>query len=388
MTETTAKNLIYLDHAATSWPKPDEVGQDMVRALTDCTANAGRSGHQPSVASARIVFQTRQQLARLLGVARSENLVFVRGCTEGLNLVIKGLLEPGDVVAVSPMEHNSVMRPLMGLVRRQGIIVETLPADPFGRIDLDAARRLAGQREFALLAVCHASNVNGAVQDVAGLRGVFPQTPLLVDAAQTAGVLPIDVERDGIDFLACSIHKGLLGPTGVGACYLSPRYDVRPLQEGGTGSRSESHEQPDFRPDRYEAGTLNLHGIAGTYGALRGASQRGLLGPQKRQLTQRLLDGLSSVRNVRLQSPADGSALCASFTISGLRPDEIALRLEEGYGVLCRPGLQCAPAAHRHLGTFPGGTVRLSPGWRNTPEDVETALRGVHEIARSATVTE
>ncbi len=377
-------DVVYLDHAATSWPKPPEVAEQITRALSDLTANAGRSGHQPSIESARIVFETREQLTRLFGVAQSEDVVFVRGCTEGLNLVIKGFLEPGDTVAVSPMEHNSVMRPLMRLADQCGIKIETLPADPFGRIDIDSVRRITGAQRFALVAVGHASNVNGAVQDIQGLRAALPETPLLVDAAQTAGVLPIDVVRDEIDFLACSVHKGLLGPTGVGVCYLSPRFEVRPLQEGGTGSQSESQEHPAFRPDRYEAGTLDLHGIAGTRGALQGLSQRGLLGTHKRQLTQMTLEGLRDVPGIRLQSPADGTALCASFTIDGLRPDEVAIRLEEQHSILCRPGLQCAPAAHSHLGTFPQGTVRLSPGWKNTPHDIETAIRAVDIVAHSA----
>ncbi len=375
---------IYLDHAATSWPKPPEVAEQMTRALADLTANAGRSGHQPSVESARIVFETREELTRLFGVARSEDVIFVRGCTEGLNLVIKGLLGPGDAVAVSPMEHNSVMRPLMRLSDECGVKVETLPADPFGRIDIDAAQKITKARHFDLVAVCHASNVNGVVQDIGELRAAFPETPLLVDAAQTAGVLPIDVVHDEIDFLACSVHKGLLGPTGVGVCYLSPRYEVRPLQEGGTGSQSESQEHPEFRPDRYEAGTLNLHGIAGTWGALQGLPQRGLLGEHKQQLTQMLLEGIGDIPGVRVQSPPDGTALCASLTIDRLRPDEIAVRLEEQHGILSRPGLQCAPAAHGHLGTFPLGTARLSPGWKNTPDDIEAAVGAIRSIAKSA----
>jgi cysteine desulfurase family protein len=384
MTGTEMKNLIYLDHAATSWPKPDEVREQITRALTDCAANAGRSGHRASVASARLVFDCRRRLAELFGVSQWENVVFTRGCTEGLNLVIKGLLKPGDMVAVSPVEHNSVMRPLMRLVHERGISLQTLPADPFGRIDIEAARRVARTERLALLAVVHASNVNGAVQDLVGLREAFPETPMLVDAAQTAGVLPISIEQPRIDFLACSVHKGLLGPTGVGACYLAADHQVLPLQEGGTGSRSESLDHPDFRPDRYEAGTLNLHGIAGTYGALLGVKQRGLLGDHKRILTKMLIDGLDKIPKVIVHSPKDGSALCVSFTASGPKPEEVAARLEDGYGVLCRPGLQCAPAAHRHLGTFPVGTVRLSPGWRNTPQQVEVVLRAVHEIVKSA----
>jgi selenocysteine lyase/cysteine desulfurase len=356
----------------------------MSRALTDLMANAGRSGHQPSVESARIVFQTRESLARLFGVPPSEDLIFVRGCTEGLNLVIKGFLKPGMAVAVSPMEHNSVMRPLKQMAHRYGVRIETLPADAFGRIDLDTARKLAKTNPCDLVIACHASNVNGAIQDLRALRDLFPSTPLLIDAAQTAGVLPIDVQQDEFQFLSCSAHKGLLGPTGIGVCYLSARHDIEPLLEGGTGSQSESLDHPGFRPDRYEAGTLNLHGIAGLFGALESRANSPLLGTHKQQLTRMLLDGLGEIPAVRIQSPRDGTALCASFSIKGLRPDEVAQQLEATQGILCRPGLHCAPAAHQHLQTFPQGTVRLSPGWGNTPEDMERAIRGVRQVAKLA----
>jgi len=377
---------IYLDHAATSWPKPPEVAEAIVQTLDSLTANAGRSGHRASLDSARLVFDVRQQLAELFGIRNSENLVFVRGCTEGLNLVLKGWLKDGDRVVVSPLEHNAVMRPLARLTRELSLNLTTLPADPLGRIDWDDARRLAqslGQPP-ALVVVQHASNVNGVVQDIRQAKTVFPASPLLVDAAQTAGVLPIDVEALQIDFLSASVHKGLLGPTGVGVVYLSPQFDVRPLIEGGTGSRSESIQQPSFRPDRYEAGTLNLHGIAGTHGALCGQAQRGLLGDEKRGLGRRLLEGLATIRGVEIKSPTDGTALCASFCLAGLGPEEVAVRLEREFGILCRPGLHCAPAAHQHLGTLPAGTVRLSPGWGNTPHDVDAAVRAVERIADAA----
>ena len=383
MTDNSPDDVIYLDHSATSWPKPPEVDRGIAGALTSLTANAGRSGHRASVDSARIVFETRERLAELFGIERSEDLIFVRGCTEGLNLVLKGFLKPGDRVAVSPMEHNSVMRPLMRLVRERGISVQTLPADPLGRIDTEAAGQLGGQSPPDLVAVQHASNVNGEVQDLAAIRCAFPDSPVLVDAAQTAGVLPLDVAKLGIDFLAASVHKGLLGPTGVGVCYISPRHDVLPLMEGGTGSNSESTEHPDFRPDRYEAGTLNLHGIAGTCGAMIGVDERGLLGERKQRLTKILIDGLDGIPGLTVHSPKDGTALCVSFTADKLRPEEVAVRLEREYGVLCRPGLHCAPNAHRHLGTLPEGTVRLSPGWGNMETEIETALVGVETIATS-----
>ncbi len=380
-------DLIYLDHAATSWPKPAEVGRAMARAADELVANAGRSGHRPALDAARLVFETRGRLAQLFHAPRAEDMVFTGGCTDAINLVLKGFLKPGDRVAVSPLEHNAVMRPLERLARERGVTVETLPADPFGRIDPDACRRTLLARSSgsppSLVCVAHASNVNGVVQDLAGLRETFPDAPILVDAAQTAGVLPIDVADLRIDFLASSVHKGLLGPTGVGLCYLAPQHEVAPLREGGTGSQSESFEQPPFRPDRYEAGTLNLHGIAGANAALAGLSARGLLGDHKRRLCGMLVAGLAGLPGLRLHSPSDGSPLCACFTLDGLPPDQVALRLEREHGVCCRPGLQCAPAAHRHLGTLPGGTVRLSPGWGNTEDEIEVVVRAVSAIART-----
>jgi cysteine desulfurase family protein len=382
---TVSERRIYLDHAATSWPKPKEVGEHMLRCVSELTANAGRSGHRPALDAARLVFQTRSQLAELLGVGNSENLIFVRGCTEAINLVLKGWLNSGDRVLVSPMEHNAVMRPLAALTRQRGIRVETLAADPLGRVDPDAARLTMRQSPQlpALVVVQHASNVNGAVQDLAALRQVFEGVPLLVDAAQTAGVLPIDVDGLGIDFLAASVHKGLLGPTGVGLACLAPGRDVLPLIEGGTGSRSEWTEQPEFRPDRYEAGTLNLHGIAGTRGALLGLQQRGLLGDAKRALCQQLIDGLRAVPKVRLISPGDGTALCVAFHVPDRGPDQIALALERDDGILGRPGLHCSPAAHRHLGTFPAGAMRLAPGWGTTAADIDAAIEAVARVAVS-----
>jgi cysteine desulfurase / selenocysteine lyase len=195
--------------------------------------------------------------------------------------------------------------------------------------------------------------------------------------------LPINVAQLDIDFLACSAHKGLLGPTGVGICVLSPLYELATLIEGGTGSNSQSYEQPMFRPDRYEAGTPNLHGIAGTFGALCGLEQRGLLGASKQQLTQILVDELDKIKGVRVYTPKNDTTLAVSFNIAGFRPDQVGHGLEEKYGILCRPGLHCAPAAHQHLRTLPEGTVRFAPGWGTTTEQIETAVRAVFELSQS-----
>lgn len=371
--------VIYLDHAATSWPKPEGVKAEVTRLFEELTANPGRSGHRPAIEAARLIFDTRTRLATLLGARDPANLVFTRGATEGLNLVLKGFLRPGDRVAVSPLEHNSVMRPLSRLAAERGVVVETLPSDALGRIDIAAASRLAGR--YRLVAVAHGSNVTGVVQDIRALAQALPGTPILSDAAQTAGVLPISVEADGVAFLACSAHKGLLGPMGIGACYIAPQYEVEPLLEGGTGSQSESIEHPTFRPDRYEAGTPNLHGIGGLRAGVEHIERHGLLGEHKRRLAQRLAIGLSEIRGVRLYSPVDGSALLVSFTVEGVPPDRVALALEMEHGVLARPGLHCAPSAHRHLRTLPAGTVRLSPGFGNSEEEIDVAIRAVHAIA-------
>jgi len=189
----------------------------------------------------------------------------------------------------------------------------------------------------------------------------------------------------GIDFLTCSMHKGFLGPTGVGLCYLSPNYDIQPLMEGGTGSQSESFEHPLFRPDRYEAGTLNLHGFAGSLAALKCFSQRGLSGDHVRQLNKFLVEELQKIPGVHIHSPLDGSPISIALTTDNLRPDELAMHLES-FGICCRHGLQCAPAAHQHLGTFPVGTLRLSAGWKNTLEEMETTVQAVRQIVTMSPV--
>jgi len=374
--------MIYLDHAATSWPKPETVGEAIAASLAEPLANPGRGFHTGAMRSARLVFETRTALARLLNAPRAQDVVFTRGTTEGLNLVLKGFLKPGARVWVSPLEHNALLRPLARLAAERGVQVETLDADPWGRLDLDAlARRARTEPEPALVAVAHASNVNGAVQDLRGIReAIGKSVPLLVDAAQTAGVLPLDVRAPEIDFLAFSAHKGLLGPTGIGGCYLSPKHEVTQLIEGGTGSLSESAEHPAQRPERYEAGTLNLHGIAGLKGALDGLPERELLGTHKQAMTRILLDGLTKIEGVRVVSPLDGTALLASFVAEGIVSNTFAEQLDHRYGILCRSGLHCAPATHRYLGTFPEGTVRFSPGWGTAETDCQTALDAVRAV--------
>ncbi len=373
---------VYLDHAATSWPKPKEVHESIERFMGDVAANAGRSGYRASLYSARMVFDVRERLAELFGVRDSANLVFTRGTTEGVNLVLKGFLEEGDLVLVTPMEHNAVMRPLTRLAAERSVRINVMPADKFGRVNVAAAAKARDGRPPKLVVVNHVSNVNGVVQDLVGIRKAFPDSALLVDAAQSAGVLPLDVEAMGIDFLCCSAHKGLLGPTGLGACYLSSKHEVVPLMEGGTGSASERTMHPHFRPDRYEAGTLNLHGIAGLGGALEHIASSRVMGEHKLRLTGLLLKALVTTPGVEVHSPVDGTALMVAFESKDLAAEVLARRLEEECGILCRPGLQCAPAAHQYLGTFPRGAIRLSPGFGNSAEEVCTTAEALTATLR------
>jgi len=375
------KFVIYLDHGATSWPKPNGVLCGIAAFMAGVAGNAGRSGHYAAVESARMVYQAREQLSRILGIPDPADLVFTHGTTESLNLVLKGFLRDGDHILVSPMEHNSVMRPIKRLARERNIKYTFLPADKLGRIDMENAKITAGKGPYRLIAISHASNVNGIVQDLASLRDVFPDTPILIDAAQTAGVLPIDVMKDRIDFVAFSGHKGLLGPTGIGACYISPRYEVAPLMEGGTGSKSESIDQPDFRPDRYEAGTINLHGIAGLRGGLDHIEENGLGGEHKRRLTLMIINGIRDIPRVKLYSPDDGTALMAAFTVEGMHTDQVAQALENEFSILCRAGMHCSPTAHLHLGTMPQGAVRLAPGYGNLDKEIEITIKAVKKIA-------
>jgi len=382
-------SIIYLDNAATSFPKPPQVVEAIVHFLTEIGANAGRSGHRLSIEAGRIVYETREALAELFNISDPLRIVFGHNVTEMINLVLTGFLRPGDHVVTSSMEHNSVMRPLRAL-EREGVEVSVVQCSREGFLD-PADLEKALRPNTRLIVLNHASNVTGTILPVkeagwiARQRGIF----LLVDAAQTAGAYPIDAEADGIDFLAFTGHKGLFGPTGTGGLYIGPRVpleELKPLKRGGTGSRSELEEQPDFLPDKYESGTQNAAGLAGLGAGVRFILERGVeeIRRHEMELTALLLEGLSSIERVKLYGPADLSMRVGiiSFNIEGMEPSDVALALDVEFGIMCRPGLHCAPSAHRTIGTFPKGTVRFSVGFFNTKEDVEKAIEAVKKLAR------
>jgi cysteine desulfurase family protein len=382
--------VIYLDNAATSWPKPPTVGRAIGEFLATSAGNPGRSAHRLSLAAARIVYDLREALAAFFGLADPLRLVFTSGVTEAINLVLAGLLEPGDHVVTSHIEHNAVMRPLRAL-EQAGVRLTVVPTAADGSLDPDDVRA-ALRSETRLVVINHASNVSGTILPVAEVGAVVRAhgSLLLVDTAQTAGVLPIDMQAMNIDLLAFTGHKGLLGPTGTGGLLIGERVDtrkMRPLKRGGTGSRSEFEEQPEFLPDKYEAGTPNTVGLAGLAPALEYVRRRGVeaLRQHEMALTQQLLDGLRAIPGVRLFGPCDPARQVAvvSFTLDGWTVSEIGMQLDEQHEVLCRPGLHCAPAAHRALGSFPGGTVRFAPGPFTTATEVQTAIAAVARLART-----
>ncbi|MEZ4387202.1 MAG: aminotransferase class V-fold PLP-dependent enzyme [Candidatus Krumholzibacteriia bacterium] len=381
--------VVYLDNAATSWPKPPGVVDAVTHYLRAVGANPGRAGHHRAAEAGRLVLGARMAVARLFGARNPMRVVFGPNATWGLNLAIQGLLHPGDHVVTTAMEHNSVMRPLRWLSAERGVVISKVTASPDGVVDPDDVVRAMHERT-ALVVVCHASNVCGAVQDIAAVgaacraRGV----PLLVDAAQSAGAVPLDLAGAAIDLLAFAGHKGLLGPTGTGGLVIADSFDpgrLRPLVFGGTGSRSDSTEQPDALPDRFESGTLDVAGLAGLAAGLAWLQEQGgpaAIGAHETSLRRRFLDAArAEVPGFRWYGPADVVGVI-SFNVDGWTPSDLGDALSERYGILGRQGLHCAPTAHRSLGTFPAGSLRFGFGPFNTESHVDRAVAGLVELGR------
>lgn len=369
----------YFDHAATSFPKPAVVARAMQRYIDEVGGTYGRAAYAQAVDASRIVFDARRRLAVLLGTPDAARVAFTLNATFALNLAIQGLVRPGGRVLVSPLEHNSVLRPLGLMQARHGIRVEELPAGRDGRVDPDRIRR----GPDVCLAVCQlASNVNGVRQPIPAIQAALRGVPLVVDAAQGVGEIPIDAARDGLDIVALTGHKALLGPTGTGALFVRAGIEVPPLWPGGTGSRSASAEQPEAMPDSLESGTPNVAGIAGLGAALEFVDAHGLFDPAPlaRAAIARLA-GIPGVDLLAAADPADQGGLF-SFNLRGVPPSAVAEALFRDHGLAVRAGLQCAPAAHRRLGTFPEGAVRLSFGRFHDASAVDLVADAVRDVAR------
>jgi cysteine desulfurase family protein len=382
--------MIYLDNAATSWPKPEPVYQAMDKFLREKGGNPGHGSHSLAAAAKQVIDETRLLTSRFINSPCMERMIFTLNCTHSLNLGLKGLLKPGDHVITSCLEHNAVMRPLSNLEKR-GIRITRVPVS--AQLGTTAVRDIEAAIIPAtrMIVMIHASNVNGAVQPVAeyGALARKHNLILMVDAAQSAGHIPLDVQGANIDLLAFSAHKGPLGPPGVGVLYIGPRVDPDTLIEGGTGSESESEIQPGRLPDRYESGTLNSAGIAGLGAGLRYIRDEGpsRIMAFEENLIRRLIEGLSEISGVVIYKAEDlnQQTPVISFNIQGYEPGEVGAILDQAFDIKARTGLQCSPQAHRSLGTFPRGAVRLSPGYFNTCQDIEQAIEAVRRIAKSKT---
>jgi len=377
------KELIYLDNAATAWPKPPGVAEAMGEFLRDSAANPGRGGHALSVEAGRTILLCRQRLAAFFGVRDASRMIFTASATHALNMALFGVLRPGDHCITTSLEHNAVARPLHRL-SQQGVEVTIVPGEDDGSLGL-AAVAGAIRKNTRLIAMTHASNVCGTLLPVKQVGELARQAGalFLLDAAQTAGVIPIDVTLLGIDMLAVPGHKSLLGPPGIGALYIRAGIDIVPLLYGGTGSFSAQMAMPEEYPDRLEVGTLNTVGIAGLAAALDYISERGLsdIHRHERELVVRLRRGLSGIAGVTVYGQPEGAPIVA-FNIKSLGSTEVAHILDANFGMATRAGLHCAPLAHRTLGTLTQGAVRVSPGPFSTAKEIDKLLTAVEEVAQ------
>ena len=381
----------YLDNAATTFPKPPEVAEAVAAYITGLGSNINRGCYGTAYEAENMVYETREMLCRLFHGPDCKNVIFTKNVTESLNVLLKGLLQPGDHVLVSSMEHNAVMRPLVQL-EKTGVSFSRIPCGKTGELQLDAMEGLLQPNTRAVV-LTHASNVCGTVLPLEQVGAFCKEHGLLfiADTAQTAGVLDRDMEKMSMDALAFTGHKGLLGPQGIGGFVIRDELAERiePLLSGGTGSVSHTEEVPTFLPDRFEPGTLNLPGIAGLRAGLLWLERTGIANVRAHEaaLTARFLERLTPLEAeglIRIIGRRDTEHRTGVVSIQTVDLDQAtaAFELDSEYGIQTRVGLHCAPSAHKTLGTYPTGTIRFSFGWRNTAEDADAAVTALEEICR------
>lgn len=380
-------SILYFDHAASSWPKPPAVVEAMTRCITEFAANPGRGSHQLGVRASRVLFEGRKQLAQLFHIANPNDISYALNTTAALNLAIKGYVKPGDHVICTGVEHNSVRRPLEYMRTHHQVQVSYAPMDLQGNVDLQQLERLI-QPNTTLMVCNHSSNLLGTILPLEAIGAMMKKhgVKLLVDAAQTAGVLEIDVRAMGIDMLAFPGHKGLLGPQGTGGLYIAPDLELEPLLHGGTGSQSEAIEQPKVRPDRYEAGTQNTVGIAGLVEGVKFIRYETVERIHTKEWTQiqMLMEGLMAIPGVVLYGPKLGANKTGivAFNVGQAEASEVAFILDQSFQIAVRSGYHCTPLAHETAGTFGSGAVRASIGYYTTNQEVEQFINAIQEISR------
>lgn len=381
-------DIIYLDNAATSWPKPEQVILEMNNYMKNIGSNPGRSGHRLSIEAGRKVFNVRELIAKLFNIDDPLHVIFTKNATEALNIVIFGFLKPKDHVITTSMEHNSVIRPLRSL-EKEGVEISIIPCSSQGELDpKDIIPEI--KKNTKLIIATHASNVTGTLLPIEEIGNIAKEYNLIfcVDSAQTAGVIPIDVKKFKIDLLAFTGHKSLYGPTGTGGLFIDKDIvnKLNPIIIGGTGSKSESEIQPNFIPDKFEAGTLNTVGICGLGAGVNFILSEGIekIRKKEKELTKEFINGLTSISKVKLFGKEEVSQRTSvvSFNIEGVPPSESSLKFDEIFNIMSRPGLHCAPLAHKTIKTYPEGTNRFSFGYFNTKEDVFIALEAVEKLAK------
>ncbi len=389
MKKQKTQKPIYLDCAATTRQKPPQVLKAVTQFASQVGVSHGRGTYRAGIAANELVFGTRAALARLFNIQRSDRILYMKNVTEAINTALKGFLKSGDHVVLSGMEHNAVIRPLNKLKASRGIEYSMVPANSLGRVNpYDFEKALKPNTK--LVCLVHASNVIGNLNPVAevGALCVKKGVAFLVDAAQTAGSVPIDVQAMNIDFLAFTGHKGLMGPPGTGGLAVSSKWNLDSFIEGGTGSNSDQEEQPQQWPDKFESGTLNYWGLAGLKASVEFLLKTSVQAVRRKEetLTAEFLKEAEKIKGLKLYGLPAGAekerVAVVSLNIEGKDPSEVGYALDENYGIMTRVGLHCAPLAHRTIGTYPIGTVRFSFGYYNTEKEIEKALKALKEISK------
>lgn len=381
-----SEKIIYLDNAATSFPKPPCVYERMEKFLREESANPGRSGHRMSVEAEASVERSRSLLAKFFGVKNSSRIAFTLNCTDALNMAIKGVVHEGDHVISSVMEHNSVLRPLHALEEDKMITLTKVKPDSECFLNPADIKKTI-QPKTRLVVLTHAPNVTGAIQPIREIGKIVREAGalFLVDAAQTVGAVPIDVDKDFVDLLAFPGHKSLLGPTGTGGLFVGERVEkITPWREGGTGMGSESPTHPEEFPYVLEGGTPNTVGIVGLAEGLKFVAEKGIeaIRAHELKLMSALRAGLAPLKKVKMFGPksAEKSTAALSILIEGLEPAEAGVVFDQSFAIAIRAGLHCAPLMHQFLGTSPFGTIRISPGYFNTMEDINAVINAIKQL--------
>lgn len=378
---------VYLDNGSTSFPKPKIVIDSIYNYMTNVGGNPGRANHSNALESNRTVYMAREEICNLFNYDKPENVIFTNNITSSLNILLNGIIKPGDHVITSSMEHNSVIRPLYNLKDNLNIDVDIVNANVLGIVDIKDIEKLI-KPNTKLIVITHASNVVGSIQPIKQIGhlckkfGIF----FMLDSAQSAGVLDINFKDLSLNALAFTGHKSLLGPQGIGGFIIDDKLNeiCNPLILGGTGSLSHSLTQPDFLPDKFESGTLNIPGIVGLYEAVKFIKSEGLntIYEHNNYLRSYLIAGILNMPNYKISGPLDrkSATSCVSITHSKLDISELSYILESDFNISNRSGLHCAPLAHKTIGTYPNGTVRLSLGYFNTLEEIKYTIDSLNKI--------